>query len=340
MNVVFVPGWLGGQLGYVQGIFGLRYPLWLNTYAAFTGELVRLQLAPDGVSPGPLAFGAVSGPLGPIPWQYGSIIAYMRGLGWTVLTPPVDWRLSVLTSGQQLLAAIQEAIGTAPFAVVAHSHGGLVARAMYAYLKGAGGDAQLTRLVTLGTPHYGTMEAVRVLCRLPLLYRILQRACNWYLPTIPFVGPAYLDALLGSWPSIYELLPFGHYGWLFAQQPSQAAELYTSGFYSGGNPAVSQDRLTAALAAQDYVQTAIPSGRMVQVVSTGYLTPQTLTPPASPLTEAGYAVDGNGDGIVGQGYATLPGVTSFPVSWPHNTLCESPAVRQALFSLVTAGQFP
>jgi hypothetical protein len=339
VNVVFIPGWAGGELGYVRGIFGLRYPLWLNTYAAFTGELIRLQLAPDGVSPGPLAFGAVSGPLGPIPWLYGPICAWMRSFGWNVLTPPVDWRLSWLSSGQQLLVDIQAAIGSAPFAVVAHSHGGLVARAMYAYLQAAGGDAQLTRLVTMGTPQYGTMEAVRVLCRLPTLYRIFQAACAWYLPTIPYVGPDYLDDLLASWPSLYELLPFGHYGWLYSVAPAQAADIYGSGFFDGGNPYVSSTRLASALAAQDWLQTAIPAGRMVQVVSQGYVTPQQLSPPASPLGDRGYTYDGAGDGIVGAGYATLPNVTTYPVSWPHGDLCQSPAVRQALPSLVATGQF-
>jgi triacylglycerol esterase/lipase EstA (alpha/beta hydrolase family) len=52
------------------------------------------------------------------------------------------------------------ATGAARIAIVAHSMGGLAARAwMRSYEKPAYGSARVARLVTLGTPHHGTVLA-------------------------------------------------------------------------------------------------------------------------------------------------------------------------------------
>ena len=69
---------------------------------------------------------------------------------------PLDADIDAYVSGlEQRIEALCAATGAAKLVVVAHSMGGLAARA---YLRARGG-ARVAKLVTLGTPHHGTLLA-------------------------------------------------------------------------------------------------------------------------------------------------------------------------------------
>lgn len=112
---------------------------------------------------------------------------------------PYDWRLSNRYNGRRLkqiaepfLERWRERSGhsDARLVILAHSMGGLVARW---YAEHEGGAGRIRRLVTTGTPHRGSVQAV-------------DRLVNGLREK---VGPIGIDlsALARSLPSLYQLLP-------------------------------------------------------------------------------------------------------------------------------------
>lgn len=114
---------------------------------------------------------------------------------------PYDWRLSNIASARRLKAAVEPVLEqwrdahrdlpTDPKLVfICHSMGGLVARY---YVELLGGDELTRRLITIGTPYRGSVNALDFLA-------------NGYQPGW---GPVRinLSKLMASFPSVYELLP-------------------------------------------------------------------------------------------------------------------------------------
>lgn len=337
VNVAFFPGWLGSSLGFVASFLGYRYPIWPNPLAIGAGQLSTLQLAADGVGPGPYAYGSPSSAIDVLSEVYGPLLTHMNQQGFNVIPVPLDWRKSLSILGEDALDVINTAIGAEPFAVVAHSHGGLAARQMYSLLAGAGQDARLTRMVTLGTPHFGCMEGVRCLFRLSQFYSVLQGACGWQHFFRPDVGPDFIDAVIASFPSIYELMPFKDYGWLFDTDQGQVSTLWTDPFFSSANPYFSAGRLAAAPAVQDAIRTALPPGRLHIIAGYGFNTAVQLDTSESQGDSSGYVYSDQGDGIVGVGYTSVPGYPVYYVREQHSILPSSWQVWDLLYGLIVAG---
>jgi|WetSurMetagenome_2_1015567.scaffolds.fasta_scaffold15175_2 pimeloyl-ACP methyl ester carboxylesterase len=117
-----------------------------------------------------------------------------------LLAVPYDWRLSNRYNGRRLKEIVEPALGRwqsqgAPFSdakiiFICHSMGGLVARW---YIEKEGGAALTRKLVTLGTPYRGALNA-------------LDQLVNGVRKGI---GPLKIDvtAFARSLPSIHQLLP-------------------------------------------------------------------------------------------------------------------------------------
>jgi pimeloyl-ACP methyl ester carboxylesterase len=340
-NIVFLPGIFGSTIGTKVFGGGLDIEVWLTPGFAATAQLLQLQLAADGLSPGPLTWG--------IPWtaqslyavEYSPLGLYMRSRGWNVLDAPYDWRLSVLVSARNVLATIQAAFGQQPIIFVAHSMGGLVARAVYALLVQAGLGGQVAGIVTLGTPHFGSWDAVRGFFGLPYLYRVLLWAAGLLAPANPFYRPDFLDVILASWPGWYELLPWRDFGPLALADPATAQALYKAPTYIGGNRYISQAWLNAAAVTQDSLVNAFPPNLCRCIFGNGWRTPYEVNPPQALSGESGYLYNGAGDSQVPSSYAQLPFQPAIPVPVPHSKLPLDPkvwdAVRWSVQSLVGPG---
>src|SRR5439155_1744281 len=108
-----------------------------------------------------------------------------------------DWRLPVAQLGGALAERVRAA--GSRVAIVAHSLGGLVARAALALA----GTGNVERLVLLGTPHCGSFAAVQALRG---TYAVVRKVAR-------LAGQASAECLaaevFSSFPSLYELLPAG-----------------------------------------------------------------------------------------------------------------------------------
>lgn len=319
-NIVFLPGIFGSMIGLSFGPKARGYFVWVSPEVALTGELLQLQLAADGVSPGPLTFGVPFQPLAMIRESYGPMIAWMQAQPWNVLTVPYDWRLSVRVSAQAVLATIQAAYGQQPIIFVCHSMGGLVARAVYALLVTAGLGQQVAGLVTMGTPHFGSWAIQRGFFGIEPFYTLLEKVAGLIGPWLPGYREDFLDAIVASWPGWYELAPWRDSGPLFISDPATAAALYQVGTYQGGNPYVRQDLLDAAAVTQDYLAPAIPFGKVFCIRGKNFVTAYEVNPP-NPLSKLeGYKYTGGGDGTVPLDNATVASATNMDLQSLHGDM--------------------
>src|SRR3954467_11375786 len=137
-RVLILPGIMGSTLGKP----GPLTLLWINPLAIALGRLTELAL--NGRS------GAVS-VKGVVLLAYLKLKLRLKIAGFDADFFPYDWRLSLTQLGASLAAALDKE-PSSEVHLVAHSMGGLVARA--ALLAPSG--AKVKRLIMLGTPNYGS----------------------------------------------------------------------------------------------------------------------------------------------------------------------------------------
>src|SRR4051794_6007359 len=115
-NVIVVPGILGCDLAD-----GVGRPLW-----TIPPRVDELQLNPAG--DGEAVAGRTVHPSG-ANFIYAPLVHTLQA-SWDVLTFAYDWRKSVLETAGLLAKAATDRFGGAPFHLVAHSMGGMIARLM------------------------------------------------------------------------------------------------------------------------------------------------------------------------------------------------------------------
>ncbi|MFC2077770.1 alpha/beta fold hydrolase [Candidatus Bipolaricaulota bacterium] len=140
---------------------------------------------------------------------YGGLTASFQAAGYIpdvdLFTFPYDWRRDLLETSNLLAARIEGILaqtGAAAVDVVAHSMGGLLARA---YVN-ATDNPPIRRLIMMGTPSHGSPDAFVALHSDLGQGRLLLNDKN-------------AQALSANWPSMFQLLPtpeyFGIYGHIF-----------------------------------------------------------------------------------------------------------------------------
>lgn len=212
-----VPGILGSSMVTTESGFP---KLWVNVERLAFGEFDRLLLAPDGISPQPPR-GKTCLAREPIVEFYGSLTeALEEGLephGYDVKPWGYDWRMNITGPGYALAAEIEFIVpANDPCAIVAHSQGGLVARAAWYALKKIGKEGLIRRIVTIGTPHRGSYAPALVWSLQEELIDGLMIAMDAVQLVYGTFGPSPIDhiwsayevaAVTGTWPAMYDLLP-------------------------------------------------------------------------------------------------------------------------------------
>jgi hypothetical protein len=226
---LFLPE-VGMKICYVLGGVGesslCRSPngsgvVWIEPAVLLLGKAGELRLAPNGVDPGPpdgvtLYAVGVPGPYIGLPTAI--LGAQLATSGYSTRLHSWDWRKQIYPAGQVLAARIRQEVTSAePCAIVAHSAGGLVARAAWTDLGTTGDQGLVRRIVTLGTPHWGSYVMVLFWCGTSESIDIM----NYWNQTVGYntagwapsvTGYQYLTTLFYqnlamSWPCSYELLP-------------------------------------------------------------------------------------------------------------------------------------
>lgn len=186
--VAFVlPGIMGTALSQDED------EIWVNPIRLALGQMARLGIDNRVVRPTRL----LAGP-------YGDLIEHLS-VDHAVQAFPYDWRLSLAVEAKRLAREVRRALDETrrPVRLLAHSLGGLLARAMFAQ------DQELwnrfrqragSRLVMLGTPNDGSFKIARVLLGRDKLLRILSLVdlAN---------SKREMVEIVARFPGILELLP-------------------------------------------------------------------------------------------------------------------------------------
>ena len=187
-RVYVLPGIMGSQLGFTRGGQKPNDILWLDPIDIQLGRLVELKLDADTRA---VALGAMS-------YTYLKITLSLRQAGFDAVLLDYDWRRDVATLGK-LLAQRIATDGHERVALLAHSMGGLVARAALTHAAGA----QVSQLIMLGTPNAGSLGAVQALRG---TYSVVRKVA---MLDLRHDAEFLASEVFATFPGLHELLPTG-----------------------------------------------------------------------------------------------------------------------------------
>jgi pimeloyl-ACP methyl ester carboxylesterase len=295
--VLIVPGIMGTQLGRANPAPWPPNLLWPDPIDVVAGRLAALVLP----EPMPLIT------LGAICYSYLALKLRLRIAGFDARIAEYDWRQSVFHTGRALVSTIR-ACGNREVLLLAHSMGGLVARAA---LTDTAGTATVSRVITLGSPHGGALAPAQALRGVyPTVARLaaMDRMHS---------AEQLASEVFSSFPSLYEMLPAG---------------LLDPTAWPAGPPAPRTALLQAAAAAVPRL--AVADERFVCVAGTGQRTATAVQPGTSGFD---YEITSLGDGTVSAVSAVLPRSEPRYCVCEHSALPRSPAIAAAISDLLLGG---
>ncbi|MFC0668690.1 CHAT domain-containing protein [Azotobacter chroococcum] len=322
---IVIPGFMGSQLK------ASGKPIWLNYGALLRGGLQELAIGAAEITPDTL-----------IHSLYGPLLEFLA-LTHRVRPFAYDWRLSLRDAARELARQLEQWLPEAerdkqPVHFVAHSTGGLVVRAMMA--DGGLGAAlwqrivQLphSRLLMLGTPNFGTYEAVRWLTGFnPTLAKL--SLLDFTHSTSDIVN------MVRQYPGLLELLPFALEDPDFAD-PALWKSLQSN--LQDGRESPEPTALTRARDTWRLLRMAKPDPALMRYVAG--CQPSTIRAyqfsAADSLKPTGYKhldflATEKGDGVVTWASGSLPGVPMWYVEdTAHDALCVQKRAFSAYLDLL------
>ena len=302
LKVLIVPGIMGSQLGLKRVAPLPDDIVWLDPLDIQQGRLALLRVGA----------GAPVVPLGVVLYSHLRLKLALRARGFAAEFYDYDWRLSVAEVGRALAARLAT---HARVALVAHSMGGLVARAALAQP----GTAHVTRLVLLGTPNQGSGAAVQALRG---TYAVVRKVAR--LAAQPS-AEALATEVFSSFPSLYDMLPSGPW--------SGRADLLDPQSWPHAGPAPRAELLAAARATRSGLAPA--DARFSAIVGTGQVTVTAVTRRRDDFV---YTLTRHGDGSVPAASAALAGAHCVYARVAHSDLTRDPLVAAAVVDLLRRGR--
>lgn len=212
-----LPGFMGTELVYADDPNRL---LWCDYAPLSRGEVRFMALAANGIDPLP-PDGVALVARDPLPKYFSGTIELLpktlQDDNYQVVPWGYDWRLDMRVIGHNLAEEIRAEVSAAdPCTIVGHSGGGLVARCAWADLVNTGNENLVRRIITIGTPHWGTYSVPKAffgggptLNQLQFLNFLGKKASNDFAsgPPVVYLSGTKLAAIVASWPAAYQLLP-------------------------------------------------------------------------------------------------------------------------------------
>jgi pimeloyl-ACP methyl ester carboxylesterase len=302
-RVLILPGIMGSKIGRPRAWLPDDV-IWIDPLDIARGALRKLAL---GSSPSPYAA------LGVLQLFYLKLKLRLRLAGFDADHYPFDWRKSIAELGAELAAALRRESAREVF-LVAHSMGGLVARAAIAQ-----GAPKVARLVMLGTPNFGSFVPVQAL-----------RAVYDLVRKVAFLDAAHSPEELASrvfstFPSLYEMLPArGHF---------QGLDLYDPGVWPRTGP---QPRPALLARAPQVQQSLAPADARFFLIAG--VNRETVTDISKrPDGELEYHRTLEGDETVPLACALLPGARTYFIEEAHGSLPNNGRVGRAVAELIDSG---
>ena len=248
---------------------------------------------------------------------------------WEVLAYPFDWRRDLRSSADEFDQRLRQWAGADPVHIVAHSMGGLLARAFalrhpatWEGIADPDGRRRGGRLVMLGTPNRGSLA-------IPLLLTGHDTSVTALAGRDAFGSLTAALSVFGTFPGIYQMLPspvlhgVDHRERLF-ERASWAGRHVDGGLLARGRDfQVELDR-------------AIDPERFVCVSGYNQRTPFRIQ--INGASDFRYQWTDDGDGRVSHELALLPDVPSLWVEESHAALPKAAAVLEGIHELLLTGR--
>jgi hypothetical protein len=294
---------MGSRLGRAGRGRGHEQVIWIDPLTIESGRLAELALPTRR----PLQ------PLGVQLFKYLKLKLALEIAGYRADFHAFDWRLSIDLLGRQLLARLEHE-RVESVALVAHSMGGLVARAaMKNDRKG-----RIARLLMLATPNYGSYAPVLALRgAYPPVRKIAQLDHLHGAET-------HAQRLFATFPGLYQLLP--------AAERLQSVDLYDVDVWPRDVRAPRQALLKRALGIRR--QFAEPDERCTLIAGIDQPTITGLTRRDGAFQ---YHVTNAGDGTVPTEFALIDGIDTYFVRDEHSELPHNTAVVAATVDVLERG---
>jgi len=303
-KVFVVPGIMGSQLGLRRTAPLPNDILWLDPIDIELGRLSALRV--PGTAP------IVS--LGAMLWSYLRTKLHLRAAGFAAVFHDYDWRLGVDELGRALAERLR-AEAPNPVMIVAHSLGGLVARAA---LRTAP-MAHVSRVVLLGVPNFGSFAPVQALRGTYAVVRKLARLVK------TDTAEVLARDVFNTFPSLYHMIPHAsrHGG----------PDLFDASQWPQSDPRPRAELLAAARTLPSALAPA--DERFSVIVGVGQ---ETVTAVSRRNDEFVYTITRRGDGTVPAISAQLPGANTYYARTAHSDLTREPAVATAVIDLLRKGR--
>ena len=306
--VYLLPGILGTQLGLARAAPEAADLLWIDPQDIIAGRLTLMRLH-TAVTAGDAAQLIT---LGAIPYTYLALQLRLTAAGHRVLMHQYDWRRSLTVLAREFAARVR-ADGAPEAMIVAHSMGGLIARASITLP----GMERVQRMISLGVPHggsYGALQALRG--TYPVVRRLAALDRQHDAETLA-------SEVFGSFPSLYELLP---------PAAGAAPDLHRATNWPLAGPRPNLELLQAARGF--FSGLAATDERHCAIVGLGQ---RTVTGIRCSSEDFHYQISSTGDGTVPFDSARLEGRANYQLRCEHSALPRSATVARAIHELLATG---
>lgn len=299
-----LPGIMGSRLGVPARGRQPEQVIWIDPLTLESGRLAELALP---------ARRALR-PLGVQLFKYLRLKLTLEIAGYKASFHDFDWRLSIDVLGRQLLARIRRERAAA-VALVAHSMGGLVARAAMKHDR----ERRIARLLMLATPNHGSYAPVLALRgAYPPVRRIAQ---------LDHLHDAVTHAqrVFATFPGLYQLLP--------APERLDSVDLYDASVWPRDVRAPRRTLLKRAAGIRRELADADERCTLIVGIDQPTITGLSLRAGAF-----AYHVTNAGDGTVPVHMALLEGIDTYFVRDDHSELPHNGAVVAAVVDLLERGR--
>ena len=300
-RVWLLPGIMGSRLGKPRSNAEPADTLWLDPLDVIGGRLVELACTATPAAQS----------LGILHFSYLRLKLALTAAGYAVRCFDYDWRAGVEPLGAKFAQCLRQE--DRDFHIVAHSMGGLVARAALQ----AAVLPRLQRLVLLGTPNNGSWATVQALRG---TYSVVRRLAQ--LDRLHDARRLAAEVFHG-FQCLYDLLPgaaTGEHRWLDLDAWPSA------GLRPDRQRLKMASQLSAALAAADE--------RCICIVGQG----EPTVVAAQVRDQITYTVSRAGDGTVATAAAKLDGARCYFARCNHSQLTRAPEVAHAIADVLRHGE--
>jgi pimeloyl-ACP methyl ester carboxylesterase len=299
-KVFILPGIMGSRLSAIQD--GQADLVWVHPSDLITGGIAKLR------------WGASVAATGTILAPYLRMKLRLRLAGNDPEFMPFDWRQSPAVTGKMLIDRIRTR-GLSDVTLVCHSMGGLVARQM------AAEDVDKTfisRIVTIGTPNFGSYAPVQVFDLSHGMLGPLGLADQTH------DRKTLVGKYLRAFPGLIEMMPQSD------KRPDEG--YFTKTFWPSGAVPPTVTALRAAK--QSSADLPQPDDRFHQIIGTGE---DTVVGAAKGASGYIYHRSMDGDGTVPRDLAEMGDVSRYYCEGKHGWLCNRSDVIAGTIDLIGTG---